>query len=237
MKPKIHFRRFEFKYVLSKNIADKIVPIFLQHMYYDPNLAKTKESFYTVNSLYYDSIGFGCYQEKVSGVSRRKKFRLRYYNNFDPNNNIFLEIKRKYDAVVVKDRVEMPQELAHDILSGKSFPENKNKTLEEFLFAKNYNSMKPMIMVSYRRKPLMGKNNEKLRVTFDYDIETWKTDWLDGKKERKRKVTSDELILEIKFDNSLPIWVYDIIQKYKLQRVAFSKYCFSLEKIYPNLVA
>ncbi len=239
MKPKLHFRRFEFKYILPASTADKIIPALLQFMDWDSYVAQSEKDHYTVNSLYYDSAGFGCYDEKVAGVRRRSKFRLRYYNDLREDSSIFTEIKRKYDAVVIKDRSVLSLEQAKEFFykdNLKSLPDlkkNDKETLEEFLWAKNHNGMMPAVLVSYTRRPLVSKHDERFRVTFDSNITACRADWLGNESESKKDVLKEDLVLELKFNNHMPLWFYEIIEEYRLNRIAFSKYCNSLETIYP----
>lgn len=242
-KTKLHFRRFEFKYLMPVRTADKIIPALLEHMQWDPYVAGTGKDYYNVNSLYYDSAGFGCYYEKVAGVSSRSKFRLRFYNELKEDSKIFIEIKRKRNDVIIKDRIVESRENSFDILNSNNYinylnslDKNKKGVLEEFLWAKNYACLKPQIMVSYLRRPLVSRYDEKFRVTFDYNIKAYKAEWLDRRVGPVKDVLTDELVLELKYNNFLPLWFYDIIEKYKLLLVPYSKYCNSLEKIYNNLV-
>ncbi len=243
LKTKLHFRRFEFKYLLPRQTADKIIPSLLKHLKWDPFVRETEKDYYTVNSLYYDSSGFGCYYEKVAGVSQRSKFRLRFYNKLSEGGRVFLEIKRKKDNIIIKDRVALDLKTAEQILKTNSYfrylqgvSQEKKDVLEEFLWAKNYASLKPQIIVSYKRRPLVSRYDERFRLTFDYDIKTFKAEWPDWPVGPEKEVLADKVVLELKYNNFLPVWFYEIIEKYKLLRTPYSKYCNSLETIYPNLV-
>lgn len=242
MKPALHFQRFEFKYPMHKPTADKIIPALLKHMKWDPFVAKNEDKFYYVTSLYFDNSGYGCFFEKESGEKFRKKFRLRIYDNeITPETKMFVEIKRKNNALVLKDRVILPARRAREIIvdnrsvdNFREFGEGDAEVLREFLWTKNYNCLTPKLLVSYKRKPLVSKYDEEARVTFDYDIKAKTTKWFDGER-GFREVLPNALILEIKYNNVLPYWLHEIIQKYGLERVAFSKYCNSLRRCVPSL--
>jgi len=52
-----------------------------------------------VNSLYFDSYDHFCYEENLSGVSKRGKARLRWYNNIDlPSSKVTFEMKVKSNS-------------------------------------------------------------------------------------------------------------------------------------------
>jgi hypothetical protein len=221
MKTNLHFQRFEFKYYLPKSKADKLIPALLPHMNWDPYILKTKKDFYEVNSLYFDSPDFGCYSDKEAGVRDRKKLRYRFY---DENSPIFLEIKRKSDALVIKDRIDI-----------KDIDDKENKQARELKWFKSRNNMSPKLFVRYKRKALVGKLDPRFRITFDYDIETQLSSSLKPNPKKWTKVYKNGVVLELKFNNILPGWFHKIIQKFNLDRIAYSKYCNSLRQVIPAL--
>src|SRR3989344_3547878 len=179
-KPTLHFQRFEFKYYLPKNTADKIIPDLLNHMEWDSYIADSGKDYYRVNSLYFDSPDFGCFWDKESGIADRKKLRFRYYNDLvNGTDPVFIEIKRKKDALVIKDRIKLEASDCYnnhlDVkLTELRQADKENNFLQELIWFKRKNSMRPKLFVTYKRKALMGKVDKKLRVTFDYDIKTQK---------------------------------------------------------------
>ena len=186
MKPaplKFHFERFEFKYQIPLDLVEGIVPEILKYMDWDPFAENLPDQAYKVSSLYYDSAGLDCYYQKLAGLEYRKKFRLRFYEPvIRPETLIFLELKRKDDAVVVKDRLALPYQQCCDILLDmRNIPRliapDQKKALDEFIWAVRYNGMRPQVLVSYRRKPLVGKIDPQFRVTIDYQIETRMMSW------------------------------------------------------------
>ncbi|RJQ31653.1 polyphosphate polymerase domain-containing protein [Candidatus Parcubacteria bacterium] len=239
-KIKLHFQRFEFKYQMRVDLIDGIIPELLKYMEWDPYARSQKEHFYFVSSLYYDSVGLDCYYQNMSGTRTRKKLRIRFYDSkLCPSSPVFLEIKKKYDSVVVKDRLAVSKEnclklLECDAKIKKSLPLNEQETLNNFLWLKYYNGMVPQNMVIYKRKPLISKSDPGFRVTLDYDLVTYNSILLDDRKEGY-SVLPYMAVMEVKFNNILPFWFHQIIQKYNLQRGPFSKYCRSLEICKPDL--
>ncbi len=230
------FQRFEFKYLFPKKEIDAMYDILLHnHLVRDPFLNDDRD-YYTVSSLYFDNADFMCYNEKISGIKNRTKLRLRTYSDGKDLDNIFLEIKRKSDAVVIKDRAKINKDLYFRCLSANhkiDGEEMKNKTVREFVMRQRAYSMEPLVFVRYKRKPLVSRFDNNLRVTFDYDIEA------SGAKSftdynRFNAVNPGEAVMEIKFNNSLPDWLHRKIQKYELCRTAFSKYCFGIDTAKKN---
>ena len=61
---------------------------------------------YTIRSLYFDYRNYSAYEEKMSGVSDRAKYRIRYYN-YD-TREIKLEIRDKLDYINISERMIYP---------------------------------------------------------------------------------------------------------------------------------
>jgi len=240
-KPKLHFQRFEFKYFLPKNTADKLIPALLNHMEWDPYVLTTGRDHYQVNSLYFDNENFDCFWDKEAGVSDRKKFRFRYYGHtVSDDQRVFLEIKRKNNALVIKDRILLPaNDAANNILDAKLLELYKqdpdNDFIHELIWFKKRNCLRPKLFVTYKRKALIDRRDKRFRVTFDYDIRAQLADRLTGRFDKLRAIYPTGVVLEVKYNNVLPKWFHEVIQKYQLQRITFSKYCNGLRKVKPVL--
>lgn len=243
-KVKLHFQRFEFKYYLPKSTADKLLPALLNHMEWDPYIAGTGQDFYQVNSLYFDSPGYGCFWDKESGVRNRKKFRFRFYtDDLNETTPIFAEMKRKKDSLIIKDRIKLNapdcfngnfDQKLKDLLMNDSGQDEKSDFLSEMFWFLKRNSMKPKLFITYKRKALISKNDSKFRITFDYDIKAQAASDLNQSFNRLKDVYSEGVVLELKYNNILPSWFHRIIQKYQLERLAYSKYCNSLRVVKPQ---
>lgn len=237
-KPTLHFQRYEFKYFLPKSKADKIIPALLNYMEWDPYIKGSGRDYYPVLSLYFDSPDFGCFWDKESGIADRKKLRFRFYeNNIQSSTPVFLEIKRKKDALIIKDRIKIePSDCAKNRLDDKLMSllktDSDDDFLRELIWFKKRNVLRPKIFVSYNRKALVGRVNKKFRVTFDYDIKAALAgDFLSYG--RMKNIYPAGAVLEVKYDNVLPFWFQEIIQKYQLERLAFSKYCNAVRRLVP----
>jgi len=190
-----------------------------------------------VASLYYDSAGLGVYHEKLAGVKKRKKLRLRVYDSqLLPDTNVFIEIKRKDDALVLKDRIIISYRECYNALFlgmyeplRKSLPEQYKELFDEFLWTKEYNCLVPKVMVTYKRCPMISKIDKKFRITFDKHLTTRTANWLSLKK-GGQPVEPDYVIMEVKYNNTLPEWFGNVIKDYQLERMALSKYCMSIEQ-------
>lgn len=232
----LHFRRFEFKYIIPRRVAERMIPELLSFMAWDPYVITN--DYYEVNSLYYDSLSFKNYYEKLNGIRDRAKPRIRaYYKETEKNENFFFEIKRKYGDIIVKDRSAVAKKDYIDFMNDKfrSYRQlsalKDNDEMEDFLYLVERHQMRPVVLVAYKRKPLVGKKDPSFRVTFDYEIESAHPDGFKFEG-NYRKVSGDFVVLEVKYNGTLPYWFYAIIEEYKLERGSYSKYCESIPVIY-----
>lgn len=183
-----------------------------------------KDGHYLIRSLYFDNPGDKALREKVDGVNRREKFRIRYYNN-DPSV-IHLEKKSRLNGLGTKFSANLTKEQAQAIVDGDlDWMLRSDAPLVRELYCKMiYQGLRPRTIVDYTREPFVyGPGN--VRVTFDYDIRTGLacTDFLNP-----RCVTvpagDAPIILEVKWDAFLPSVIRDAVQTPGCRVGAFSKY-------------
>ncbi|MBQ9032378.1 MAG: polyphosphate polymerase domain-containing protein [Parasporobacterium sp.] len=179
---------------------------------------------YLIRSLYFDNLYDKALREKVDGVNRREKFRIRYYN-LDPSI-IHLEKKSKLNGLGTKYSASLTKEEAQQIVDGKiDWMLDSDQPLIRELYCKmSYQGMAPKTIVDYTREPFIyGPGN--VRVTLDYDIRTGldKTDFLNPE---CITIPAGEapIILEVKWDAFLPGIIRDAVQLEGIRSGAFSKY-------------
>ncbi len=232
-KNKLHFQRFEFKYPMDERVAEHILETCLKNqLQWDPYVQDKPHHQYTVRSLYYDSPTWKCYYEKKDGLSYRTKLRARFYGA-NPHGNIFLELKRKKDAVILKDRIITPwaDYKNNENLLYVPIVDGRPEVLNEIFVKQKQYTLRPKFLVQYERQALVGKFEDRLRVTFDRHLSYAPTDRLDYS-EPLTPFNDRLVIMELKFNNSLPVWFKYIIEKHNLKPSSFSKYCELLEACY-----
>lgn len=176
---------------------------------------------YEIRSLYFDNLVDKALLEKVNGVDRREKFRLRCYNG--DTSLIFLEKKIKVNGLCAKEQTVVNWEQAQAIVSGKDFDDG-DELLKDFRIKTETLDLRPKTIVDYTREPFVFPVGN-VRVTMDYNIRTGMncTDFFDG-----GCVTvpagDAPIILEVKWDEVLPSLIRDIVQITGTHTSAFSKY-------------
>lgn len=237
---KLHFQRFEFKYFLSFEQFREIRKQLSRYVALDGFAKQSASGFYEVFSLYYDSPKFYYYHEKIDGARNRKKIRLRTYRvDGTLAGPLFLEIKRKFDAVILKDRIVLNRAAYDNLMRTNSFSavgflqdQNAEKVVQEYDVERFRRSLAPKVLVRYRREPYLGRFNKNFRVTFDYNITACESEDIFAQT-HDRSVLADGVVMEIKFNGRLPRYIREIIESYNLERVAYSKYCKAAEACYP----
>lgn len=179
---------------------------------------------YRIRSLYFDNLADKALREKLDGVNRREKFRLRYYN-FDPTL-IHLEKKSKLDGLGTKAVAELSAAEAQTIVDGglSWMPDSGRPLAQELYHKMRTQGLRPRTIVDYTREPFVyGPGN--VRVTLDYDIRTGLqcTDFLNP---NCVTIPAGEpvTILEVKWDAFLPDIIRDAVQLEGRRPEAFSKY-------------
>ncbi|PIP77718.1 MAG: hypothetical protein COW85_07485 [Ignavibacteria bacterium CG22_combo_CG10-13_8_21_14_all_37_15] len=235
--------RLEYKYLVHVDLLAKIRSEALIYMNYDPYAEIRPRKEYTVRSIYFDTADLQCYHEKYEGYKTRNKYRIRVYNEWHDDNLAFLEIKRKNENFISKDRAKLYLKNLQSLLRTKSAEDylikrsDGSSDLEEakkFLFHYCSKQLLPSSLVVYEREALMGKFGYDLRITFDKNLRgAVKPEFGDLFNEQNlRAAFTDSFILEVKFHQRLPAWISQLITKYSLQRISISKYtnCIDINK-------
>ncbi len=181
---------------------------------------------YLIRSIYFDNYMDKALREKIDGVSRREKFRIRYYN--DDFSFITLEKKIKDNALCMKVDAMITEEECRRILSGDTaFMREHPQPLMQELYAKmRYQMLCPRVLVSYVREPYIYQAGN-VRVTFDSHIRTtlYHREFLEDQViDIDTAEEPQDMILEVKYDAFLPEIIRSFIQTNTLRQTAFSKY-------------
>lgn len=179
---------------------------------------------YEIRSLYFDTPSDRALREKLDGVNRREKFRIRLYN-YD-TSVIFLEKKSKWNNLCSKESTELTEEEVQRLLRGEiMWMKNTDRVLCRELYAKMVGQgLRPKTIVDYTREPFVFAPGN-VRVTLDYAIHTGLqcTDFLNP-----QAVTvpagEDRILLEVKWDEYLPDIIREAVSLESRRAGAFSKY-------------
>ena len=179
---------------------------------------------YDIRSLYFDNLDDKALKEKLDGVSRREKYRIRMYNN-DPSV-IHLERKCKQGSLGYKNSAALTPQQAQAIVNGdiEWMAGTADEVLLGFYTRLRSEGLTARVIVDYTREPfIFGPGN--VRVTLDYNIRTGMrcTDFLNPAC-MTVPVKDAPCILEVKWDNFLPDVIRDAVQLDGRHSTVYSKY-------------
>ncbi len=215
-----HELKYEIPYAEYRSMRNRL------RMVMKPDPHADENGLYLIRSIYFDNSDDKALKEKIDGVERREKFRIRYYN--DDLSFITLEKKMKIQNLCLKYDARITEEECKKILDGDlSFMKDHDDELVKELYAKmKYQRLRPKVLVSYVREPYLYPAGN-VRITFDSKIRTtlFHREFLSEKvPDISATDTPDTMILEVKYDRFLPGIIQDLIQSGLIRQQAFSKY-------------
>jgi len=233
---RLHFSRFEFKYVLSAAQREDVEAELQHFVELDPYVARQPDHLYFVRSLYFDDKELTAFHDKIDGMLTRRKFRVRTYTDtIDSDAPWFLEIKGRHNNLVLKHRTPVEGEfdrLAHgDDLSRLLLRHAVTSPVRnEFEFQLFRRQIAPIVLVDYQRRPYISKFDPEFRLTFDAELTAARTDTLfPGPATTRRLALPGYTVMEVKFRHHVPSWFHRILQAYELTRRSISKICTATE--------
>ena len=215
--------RHEFKYEINSNQLELLkfkIPTIMN------SDAHTKEDgSYQIRSLYFDDYYNSCYYENENGTDPREKFRIRIYNG--SSDFIKLEQKRKEHGKTFKSSCRITKEQVTQLIEGKgiTWDDGMNELLKKLYVLQETKGMQPKVIVEYDRIPFIYKEGN-VRATLDLDIRT-STDigsFLEPDINCRLIMPEGVNLLEVKYDEFLPDYIYRTLQLNLLRQTTFSKY-------------
>ena len=108
---------------------------------------------YVIRSIYFDNAEDKALREKINGVQKREKFRIRYYN--DDLSYITLEKKIKHNNLCRKIGAELTESECRAVLEGRTdwMMRHPSELVRELYCKMGSWQLRPRVLVSYTREP------------------------------------------------------------------------------------
>lgn len=219
--------RNEWKY-LCNNIDYELIDNKLSKVLnYD--MHANKKHYYTVHSLYFDDYKDNCLKDNDAGLSKRYKWRIRYYDN---NTSVFfLERKEKLNGMCRKKSAKLDEETYHHLIQGEYkevFWKEDNNLIKQFCIEGMVRLFKPKVIVDYERVAYIEPITN-IRITFDKNVSASKEvdKFNKGGYTKVPILNTNNYVFEVKFDDILPSHIKKTLYLNKLQQTTFSKYYLS----------
>ena len=180
---------------------------------------------YRIRSLYFDDYDDRCFYENENGVDPREKFRIRIYNG--SAERITLECKRKERGKTLKTACPLTLEQTRLLMQGIPLTDigEQPPVLKKLTARMLTNRMRPVVIVEYDRVPYIYRAGN-VRLTLDTNISS-SCDvgaFLEPDIPKRPIMPLGQQLLEVKYDEFLPDFLYRSLALENLRQTAFSKY-------------
>ena len=212
------FKRYEKKYLLTWRQYQAMLTGMAPYMEAD------RYSNYTICNIYYDTPDWQLIRTSLEKPVYKEKLRMRSYGTVTGADNVFVELKKKYDGVVYKRRVTMRAADAVRLLrvGTAAEPGQIHKEIEWFL--RSYRPS-PKVFIGYDREAYAGTENSELRITFDTNLR-WRDTEVDLRcgDHGTFLLPEDAILMEIKIPGAAPLWLARLLSENQIFSTSFSKY-------------
>jgi hypothetical protein len=201
-----------------RNIIEKIMKL--------DSYTNLQKRDYQVTSLYFDTFDNKDLDEKLAGILKRRKIRIRYYGD---NSIIKFEVKNRENLIINKESVKISKNEAAEIIQGNYDILNKfikdNECLARTYLDLKTNIYRPRVVVRYDREAYVLPYGNT-RITFDKNLRTSnnKVDLFNSKNLYYPILDDDIHILEVKYSLFLPQPVKYILNSINTQVSSISKF-------------
>ena len=236
----LHFYRYEFKYVLSNGHLATVATELDRHLSRDVHCADTGR--YHIRSVYFDSPDMRWFHEKRNGLEKRFKYRLRAYSHgaHGLGDPLYLELKGRNGALVIKHRVKLPPSVFSEGMEGgtwellevlgNEFP--GNSVAERFIAQSFRYRLSPSVITDYSRAAWEDDSNPDFRATIDDASTAFRACRMGLPRGIPEEIIPGGGIVEIKFRYRIPFWFQRIIREMGLERVSCSKFQRAVEAVH-----
>lgn len=180
----------------------------------------------TVRNVYYDTPDARLVRRSLEKPVYKEKLRVRCYRTVSAEDDVFVELKKKYRGVVYKRRIILPESTAESYLIARQPLVNPSQISREIdaLFD-FYPGLAPAMYLCYDRSAYFSSDDPGFRVTFDRNIR-WRQDGmtLTAEPDGKPLLDGGQSLMEIKSAGSIPLWMTHTLTEARIFRTSFSKY-------------
>lgn len=227
MSDQMIFKRYEMKYQLTQKQKMSILKVM------EPYMKLDKYGRATIRNIYFDTESYQLIRRSLERPAYKEKLRLRSYGRPMAEDTVFVELKKKYQSVVYKRRLTLPQGQAMECLcSGKQLPVQSQIAKEINYFCSYYQKLSPTVFLSYEREAFYSLDGSDFRVTFDENILSRQMDLSLGSDIYGTQLIDQGMsLMEIKTSGGIPLWMVEYLTKNKIFKTSFSKYGTAYMKI------
>lgn len=214
------FERYEIKYLLNQQQKQEVLQAMAPYMQLDA-YGRT-----VIRNIYYDTDSYRLIRRSLERPAYKEKLRIRSYRAAGPDDPVFVELKKKYQSVVYKRRLTLPEWQVRSSFEQRYPLPSRSQIADEIeYFRQYYEDLHPVVFLSYEREAYYALDGGDFRVTFDENILY---------RRRDLSLASDiygiplldggQSLMEIKTSGSIPLWMSHTLNRLGVYKTSFSKY-------------
>lgn len=226
------FKRYELKYMLTKEQKIKILDAM------EPYMALDQYGRTTIRNIYFDTNSYRLVRHSIERPAYKEKLRIRSYGQAAPDSTVFVELKKKYRHVVYKRRVSLTEEEAMEWVCKERHCSMSTQISNEIdYFLDYYETLHPSVFLSYEREAFYSRHASDFRITFDDTILCRLEDLSLESEVYGTPILPDGMVLmEIKCSGGIPLWMTHVLSEEHIYKTSFSKYGTAYQAmIFPRL--
>jgi hypothetical protein len=213
------FKRYELKYLLDERQRQDLLDRMDGRMKID-GFGHT-----VIRNIYYDTDSYRLIRNSLDKPVYKEKLRVRSYRQVTADDDVFVEIKKKYESVVYKRRIALPEKEAVMWLAGGDSSGDSQIEKEIGYFRDFYGGLKPKVFLSYEREAFYPLDGSDTRITLDSNVLARRSglslrDGIYG----VPVMDNGTSILEVKVSAAIPAWLIAFLREEEIQKASFSKY-------------
>lgn len=214
------FERYEFKYMLTLAQKEKLLRAMEPYMKLD-RYGRT-----AIRNIYFDTENYLLIRRSIESPAYKEKLRVRSYERAASDSTVFVELKKKYEYVVYKRRISLPEAEAMEWVGGEHRCRKHTQISEEVdYFLDHYGNLRPSVFLSYEREAFYSGDGSDFRVTFDDTILCRQEDLsLRSEVYGTPLLPEGTVLMEIKCSGGIPMWLAHFLSEEHIYKTSYSKY-------------
>ncbi|MCL1038557.1 polyphosphate polymerase domain-containing protein [Shewanella submarina] len=222
-----HSRRFEVKIPIPLNRLSEVLVWLRSH----PALFKCQHAPRYVNSLYLDTADLDRFEENLSGISHRRKVRIRWYQELTAADRATLEFKHREAGKGYKVSFPTSLPLSQPDFSWHRVLQTCYRTLDENGRQLWGPELNPVLICRYQREYFCSADGH-IRATLDREMQVFDQRYQRRANLSKARSLGDYVLLELKADETFETQLSDIISSCPLRPSRHSKYVNGIRNLF-----
>ena len=214
------FKRYDKKYLLTESDCSRLM------LTIGGILKPDEYGKHRISNIYFDTPDCLLIRRSLEKPVYKEKLRLRAYGDeICIDSPVFPELKKKYDSVVYKRRIQMNLKEARACFYDGAAVKRQDQIFRELDFTMKRYALKPMAYIAYEREAYICCLDEEIRLTFDRNIVGRSQELeLSLGNYGDRILEEGMVLMELKVAEAVPLWLGRILSEMHIFPVSFSKY-------------